>query len=104
MALATSSGDTASGDLIARGQLAYEEMERQADQIIGRSSRRTRRPTVDLKIAKAAVGKLQAAVRRLHWVRVIRDVGVLSWQRPVWCGVTVYPIRDRDKALLGYEG
>ena len=82
----------------------YEEMEKQADEVIIRASTRRRRPTTDLKTAREVAKKMQRAIRRYRWYKIIKSFSQLSFRRTVLFGVDIYPIRDREKELLGYEG
>ena len=71
----------------------------------GRSPQRKPRPSVKLEVARSAVKRMQSAVRRLRWVRVLRDIKKLVLEVPGCFGKIFFPINARDRqTLLGLEG
>ena len=55
-----------------------------------------------LQIARKAAARLQSATRRLRWIRALSKG--LSMHRAAFCGVTIFPIRNAELDLVGFEG
>lgn len=69
-------------------------------------SNEAKRPMEHLKAARKAAEALKEGLRKQKWLRLVRKWHGrrIKIHRLGYCGVSLFPIRSMDGALVGYEG